>query len=155
MLAEPVLEAMNMSSPFKLRAPAMLVLALSLAACTDPLEPGIRAGRPALAVLLRAGTASDLQVCVTDVLERITPVLEQSDDLNKVRDALLDVSSALEKRHPPQLLGASRTLNDALDKYMSADEARGLDPDAAVLRLLSEDVEKVALYPPLDTLRTN
>jgi hypothetical protein len=38
---------------------------------------------------------------------------------------------------------------------MSADENRGLDPDAAVLRILSEDLETVVLYPPLDTIRTN
>ena len=144
-----------MSSPFPLRASAVLVFALSLAACTDPIAPTTWIDRPPPAVLLRAGTAYDLQLCIDDALERITPTLEKSDELDRVTTSLLVVASALKTREPPKLVGAARSFKDAVDKYISAVETRGQDPDAAVLRLLSEDLEAVALYPPLDTLRTN
>jgi hypothetical protein len=145
-----------MSSPFPLRTSVLLMFALGVAACADADAPlAVEIDRPQPTVLLRATTAIDLQLCVADALERIAPGLESSAELDKVEATLGDVADALEKRHPQQLTNASHSFKDALDAFFAAKESRSFDPDAAALRILSEDLEAVSSVPPLDTLRTN
>ena len=144
-----------MVSPFHLRVSALLMLALGVAACGETAAPVLITDRPAPSVLLRAGTAFNLQECVMDALDRITPSLEPNEQLEDVKASLRKVAAALETRQPQQLENPSRLFKEALEAYFAATEGRAFDPDAVVLRLLSEDLEAVALFPPLDTLRTN
>jgi len=143
-----------MSPPSPLRAFALLALAVSLAACSDTAAPALRVNRPAPSVLLRAGTAFNLRLCVDDVLDRVAPALAVSDDLSGIKNSLSLVNAALGTRIPPQLTTSSQSFKEALDAYFAARPERVSDPDAAVLRLLLDDLVAVAAYPPLDTLRT-
>jgi hypothetical protein len=153
--AELVLEATNMSSPFPVRVSVLLILVLGAAACGDAIAPALVRNQPQPTVLLRAGTATDLELCVADVLERIAPALEQSKELDDVIASLNSVVTALQSRQTQLLDKSSRTYKQAIDKYFGAQEGRAFDPDAVVLRLLSEDLEAVSLFPPLDTIRNN
>ena len=144
-----------MSSPFPVRVSAMLILVLGVAACGDATAPVLATHQSSTTVLLRAGTASDLELCVADVLERVAPALEKSRELDDVIASLTEVAAALESRQTQDLEKSSRSLKMAVEKYFGAEESRAFDPDAVVLRLLAQDLEAVSLFPPLDTIRTN
>jgi hypothetical protein len=138
-----------------LRATALLALALSLAGCGDAVAPAfITNGSGTPTILLRAVTASDLNVCIGDVVDRILPGLGSSADLKGIMSSLGLVNSALDSRVPSQFTASTKALREAVDSYFAAQPDRAFDPDAAVLRLLSDDLVAVAAYPPLDTLRT-
>ena len=138
-----------------LRAAALLALALSVAGCGDAVAPAFITNGNTQTVVLRAVTASDLGVCIADVVDRILPALGSSSDLNRVTTMLGLVNSALDSRVPAQFTTSTKNLDEAVDAYFAAQPDRAFDPDAAVLRLLADDLVAIAAYPPLDTLRTH
>ncbi len=143
-----------MGPPTQLRASALLVLALTTSACGDAAAPVIPIDRPTASVLLETSIALNLQVCVADALERIAPALGSSNDVSKITNALALISVALGVREPALFTVSARSFHSALDEFFEARPERVADPEAAVLRLLLDDLEAVALNPPLDTLRT-
>jgi hypothetical protein len=151
-----------MNAPQAQRLPVALALVAMLAACgKDAAEPPdnsivqLEAGASITQgnLSIQAEAANTLGIAVSDVLERVVPALDNSEQLSAVIDALGNVREALLTRSPVHLSVATEAFRRSFDNYALDRLDGAIHPDIAVVRLLLEDVSKFALNPPLDTLK--
>lgn len=131
-----------MTPPTLFRAPAVLVLALTLAACGEGITGLIEAGK---APLLNEGTVATQAIAVEDVVLRVLPGLTEFGKATEIAHALDRINAALTTRVPAQVSRAADLLRVALDSYAAllSDDAVRADLDAVFL--LYEDVQLVTL----------
>jgi len=144
-----------MNAPHAPRVTAALALATVLAACgNDAAEPPeATLDRPVLIVQLKAEPAHAMGISVSDVLDRVAPALDEDEQLPAVKVALVGVQDALLARNPVELVLAVVAFRRSFDTYVLTREDGTVHPDIGVVRLLLEDVSKLAVNPPLDTLK--
>ena len=136
---------------------AMAALGLGLSACSEsPTEPQIdrQVDQQPAVTLLRATTAADLTIGMSDVLERILPAMSDSTALSALRNSVFSLDGALTSRSLKELTLSTDRLKNAFEHYTNVNEDFIYDPDLGAVRVLLDQLLYITANPPLDTLET-